>query len=668
MSRPERVSWTGLRDGPFPVLPTLGELERAADVEWLHTNGAGAYAMSSLALMHTRRTHGILVAALDPPLDRHVMLSHGEVSVEVQGKTYRLSTHQFPNIAPTPGFRLLQAFAMDPIPRWEYNLGGAIFERRLAFVRGRNIVVLAYTWHGSATARMSLRPLMPFRPVNALMREHGAMVQRVLLRPGEVEVQPMSHLPPIMFRHRGVFVGSPDWWRRFEYPRDRDDGLDFVEDMWTPGAFELELPPGATEYLVVGAEPLPDAHPRELVADTVEFELRLDPGPGRPQSVRALSVAAEAYCAHLANRPAIIAGYPHLDVITRDTLQALPGLYLARHRIDAARAVLETVIQRQRDGLVPFRLESSEAGQLPPAPDATLWLFEVTRELLEVVGPEDPFVRRRLYPALLKAFVRLQHGRKYGIWLSRDGLLANGFHQLALTWMDARLGDLPVTPRRGLAVEFQALWARGCETLAELARAYRHRGIQRAAQGACYRAREAFRERFWCNETDYPFDCLSEEFDSADAWADASVRPNAVIALAVDPELFDGWQAAAIIGRARDELLTPRGLRSLSPRERAYRGHYEGRPEERHTSYHQGTAWAFLLGAFVRATLRLSPDDAELRAELTGCVESALQGGPVLGHVAQLADGEVPHRWRGCPAQGWSAGELLRALTVELGH
>ncbi len=665
--REHPITWSGLRDGPFPVLPTGGTLDRAAEVEWLHSNGAGAYSMSTVALMHTRRTHGILVAALNPPLDRHVMLSHGEVTVEVAGKTYRLSTHQFPNIAPTPGYRLLQAFALDPIPRWEYNLGGEIFERRLALVRGRNAVVLAYTWRGDEPARMQLRPLMPFRPIHSLMREHGAMVQRVLLRPNEVEVQPMAHLPPIIFGHRGVFVGSPDWWRRFEYPKDREIDEDFVEDMWTPGAFEILLEPGRTEYLVAALGELPDVPPSDLITATVEHELLQDPGPGRPRSVRALSVAAEAFCAHGAQRPAIIAGYPNLDAISRDTLQALPGLCLARGRIAEAKTILQALLRRRKNGLIPFRLESAEAGPLPPSPDATLWLFEVARQLVERVGFHDQFVRSELYPALCRAFVRLRSGRQFGVWVTDDGLLANGSEGIPLTWMDARNGDQLITPRRGLAIELQALWSRGCETLADLARAYHHRGIFRAVHTASHRAREAFRERFWCNETEYPFDCISEQHDTADTWADASVRPNAVIALAVDPELFDSWQAAAIIGRARDVLLTPRGLRSLAPNESGYRSHYEGRPEERHSSYHQGTAWTYLLGAFVRAALRLSPDDPELRAELRSYVEAALEAGPVLGQVAQLADGDPPHRHRGCPAQGWSVGELLRALIVELG-
>ncbi|MBN2191959.1 MAG: glycogen debranching enzyme N-terminal domain-containing protein [Polyangiaceae bacterium] len=657
----------GLRDGPFRCVETFGELEPAVQHEWLHTNGAGAYAMSTVALMHTRRSHGILVAALNPPLDRYVMLSHGEMVLATAGKTYRLSTHQFPSIAPTPGYRNLRRFCQDPLPHWYYDLGGTRFERRIALVRGWNAVTLSYTWYGAEPAMLGVRPLMPFRSIHGLMREHGAMVQRVNLRQGEVEVQPMAHLPPMIFRHAGVFVGSPDWWRRFEYTHERESGADFVEDMWTPGTFDLELQPGVPVYLLAGAGVLPDRSPEDLLRDTERYELAQDPGPGRPAAVRALSVAAEQFCAVDCARPSVMAGFPLLDVITRDALVALPGLLLARDRIPAAKAVLDTLVGSQRDGMLPFRLPSAEAGPLPSAPDATLWLFNAVRELVDRVGPADDFVRHRLYPALLRAFARLRRGRRYGVWMTDDGLLANWFEGIPLTWMDARVGDRIVTPRRGLAIEYQALWTRAADLLAQLATSYGHRSLSATAEGTARRARAAFRERFWCNETEYPFDCISEGRGTADAWADASIRPNALVALALDPELFDGWQSAAIVGRARDDLLTPRGLRSLAPAEPGYRGHYEGRAAERDSSYHQGTAWTHLLGCFVRAALRLSPHDVELRRELSACIDAGLGDGPVLGQVAQLADGDPPHRFRGSPAQAWAVGELLRTLVVDLG-
>jgi predicted glycogen debranching enzyme len=662
------ASWHGLCDGPFPRVETFGELERA-EAEWLHTNGAGAYAMSTVALMHTRRTHGLLVAPMHPPVDRHVVLSHADVEIEVDGRNYRLWTHQFPNIAPTPGYRLLLRFAQDPIPTWVYRVGDGEFVMQLSLVRGRNAVVLGYTWHGTGPARLTVRPLMPFRPIRSLTREHGAVQQHVHLRSGEVETQPVPGLPPLTFRYEGgFFVGSPDWWRRFEYAEEQRNGEEFAEDLWTPGIFDLVLESEQTATLVAGVGKLPDASARELQEETMRFEWDQDPGAEHRPAVRALHVAAAHYCNDACERPAITAGYPEYTVVARDNLIALPGLYLARGRVREACAVLRTWLRTQRDGVMPTRLPHSEdAEREPPLPDATLLLLSVASDLGEVLSPEDDFVQRDLYPGLVAAFTAIREARVHGLWLSPDGLVANGDSARPLTWMDAVIGSRLVTPRQGLAIEMQARWTRGVAYLRRLAHAYGDLATAAAASGACEAAHQAFRERFWCNETAYPFDCISEARGTAGTWVDASVRPNAVIALAEDASLFEPWQAESIVARARRDLLTPRGLRSLARGGEGYRGYYEGPPEERGSSYHQGTAWTHLLGHFVRAAVRAAPDDVALREELRERVERALDAVAVLGHVPQLADGEEPHRYRGCMAQAWSAALLLRALAVDLG-
>jgi predicted glycogen debranching enzyme len=663
----EQPPWSGLRDGPFPRVETHGELERA-EAEWLHTNGSGAYAMSTVTLMHTRRTHGLLVVPMRPPLDRYVILSHADVELEWGGKHYRLWTHQFPDILPTPGYRLLRRFIQDPLPTWVFQIGPSEFEMRLSLVRGQEALVLGYTWRGESAVRLTVRPLMPFRPIRSLMREHGSMMQHVHLRANEVEVQPLAHLPPLVFRHdQGVFVGSPDWWRRFEYAEELHAGRDYIEDMWTPGTFELELVPRRTAYLVAALRQLPRAPAEQLQADTAAFERQLDPGLSHPPAVRGLFVAAQAYCNDACARPSITAGYPGWDAISRDALVALPGLYLARDKLEEAKAVLGELISHQQDGLLSTRLPRAEPGEEPPLPDATLLFLYTAALLTQRTGHEDPFVRQVLHPALVRAFLCIKGGQAPGLYLTADGLLANADEQRPLTWMDAVIGDYVVTPRRGLAIEMQAWWTKGTENLTRLARLYGDLETAVAAERACNMARGAFRECFWCNETAYPFDCVSEERGTAGSWADATVRPNAVIALAVDPMLFDSWQARRIIERTRRELLTPRGLRSLAPGETGYRGHYEGPPEERGSSYHQGTAWTHLLGYFVRASVRLAPDDLELRDELRDYLEDALDNAPVLGQVGQLADGEPPHRARGCPAQAWSVAELTRALVSDLG-
>jgi glycogen debranching enzyme len=317
--------------------------------------------------------------------------------------------------------------------------------------------------------------------------------------------------------------------------------------------------------------------------------------------------------------------------------------------------------------LLPELLDSRAARRPRPLPDATLWLFEVARLLLGLLGPRDAFFEKELYPALLRAFARLRGRRRRLAWRSGDGLLVTSERGIALTWMDSHVTDGPVTPRAGIAIEHQALWTRACDTVARVASLYGHDGVASAAGEAAISARSAFRARFWCADTEYPYDCVSEARDRAEAWADATVRPNALIALAVDPTLFEGWQAEAILRRVQGELLTPNGVRSLAPDDARYHGHFGGNDSEREVSYHQGTAWTHLLGAYARAAWQRWGDEPQTREELVKLLEQAVDGGLLLGQLAQLCDGDLPNKPRGSPAQATAVAEVLRAL-VELGQ
>lgn len=661
MKNREKVSWRGPLDGPWPQVHVGGDLDNC-DLEWLHTNGAGAYAMSTVALMHTRRHHGLLVASLGD-LDRHVVVSHVETVIETEGRTHRLSTHQFPNVAPTPGYRSLETFAQDPLPRWVFRAGKGTLERTLCFVRKKNAVVLSFNWTGREAARLLLRPLLPLRPVEELTREHGGMMQKVVLRSGEVEIQPVRSLPSVLFRHSGIFMGSPDWWRRFEYLEDRGRYEEFQEDIWCPGVLEMTLEPRKTEYVLIGVGELPSGEPVDFVMDAAQHLLSQDPGPDWSPAVRALDVATEQFV--IEDSGSIVAGFPWLGAWSRDTLIALPGIHLARGRFDRAKLCLSHMCRSLEGGLLPQRFEASaKPGQ--PALDATLWLFEAARLFAAASPSEGAFVQGTLYPALKSVFEHIAESPRDHVWLTSEGLIENGGENTALTWMDARTGTHLVTPRKGLAVELQALWARACDTLVSFARSFGDVAWEEGASRARDRVRETFKQRFWCNETEYPFDCVSADREAGDAWADPSIRPNALIALALDPELFEPWQRRAILKRVERELLTERGLRSLSPSDPNYVGHVGGTLAERQAAYHQGPVWPYLLGFYVRASLAVQGHDPVNVQRLRELVERALEGGVVLGQLAQTADGDPPHRWRGSPAQACSASVLLELLVTVL--
>jgi predicted glycogen debranching enzyme len=665
--KPEKAEWRPSRDGPWPMVHTSGELE-PGEREWLHTNGAGAYAMSTIPLLHTRRYHGTLVADLEPPLGRHVIISHAETTLHVEAdkRTYRLATHQFPNVAPTLGYRLIEYFAVDPIPRWMFRLGQHTLERTLCLARGMNAVVLSYTWYGRTPCSISVRPLMPLRSASALMTEHGGMRQVVTLRPGAVELQPVPALPPIHFAHEGVFMGSPDWWRRFEYLGDRADGVDFQEDMWTPGIFEVALEPGKTMHLLTAVGKLPEQKPAAIVAETCDFLRSQDLVDKRSPAVRVLAIAAEQFLVESRGESLVLAGYPSNALHTRDIVMALPGLLLSRGRIEHAVRVVRSLLRHLHGGLLPERLDAPVSPRARPLPDATLWLFEVARLLVPMLGNQEPFVEKELYPALVRAFVRLRGRSRRLVWRSNDGLLVTSARGVALTWMDSQVSDGPVTPRAGIAIEHQALYARACDTLARLANRFGHDRLASLASEGALAARASFRARFWSADTEYPFDCVSEVRDRAEAWADATIRPNALVALAIDPSLFEGWQAEAILRRVQGELLTPNGVRSLVADDARYHGHFGGNESEREVSYHQGTAWTHLLGFYARAARQRWGDEPQMHDELVALLERAVDQGPLLGQLAQLCDGDPPNKPRGSPAQATAVAEVLRAL-VELG-
>lgn len=644
-----------------------GDLERA-EAEWLSANNLGAYSMSTVALMHTRRQHGLLVSPLAEDFRRHVVLSHLEMTIEVGRRKYRISTHQFPNMAPTLGYRALESFAQDPLPRWVYRFPPGTIERTVSLVDDRQAVVIAMTWSGKEPARLSLRPLMPMRPANELSHEHGGMLQKVTLRAGEVEVQPRSHLPPVLFRHSGVFMGFPDWWRKFEYLDDRGRYEDFQEDMWSPGVFECQLDPRTTQYLLVSVGTPPSAPVHELVMEAAQRRLRADPAHHPASSPlaqrfqdpveRALCVAAESFV--FGDGTAIIAGYPWLDVWSRDTLLALPGVFLARDQLDRAKRSLRHLLRNTRDGLLVSRTTIAEDERIPCL-DASLWMFPIGMQVLERVADDIQF-NDELYQGMLAVFRRVTRPGPDIVWLTEDGLLV-GRADFALTWMEASSKGNYFTPRRGLAVELQALWVRACRILAEQAERRADPELADEARLCAARATKAFLTTFWCHESNHPFDCMSEQRESAAAWADHSIRPNALIALCVAPELFEPWQAAEIIAKTEDLLLTERGLRTLEPRHPAYVGYAGETVEEHQASSHQGAAWTHLLAFYVRAKLRLDPSS---RPRLRALIEASLENGRALGHVWQIADGDPPHRVRGIPAYAIATGMLLEVLATDL--
>ncbi|MCL2825091.1 MAG: 4-alpha-glucanotransferase, partial [Polyangiaceae bacterium] len=377
---------------------------------------------------------------------------------------------------------------------------------------------------------------------------------------------------------------------------------------------------------------------------------------------------ADLFRADLCPKPAIIAGYPWFEIWGRHTLVAMPGLYFATGRVQQAKSVLSTLLSMIQSGRIPNRLPDDGLPAEYHAADASLLLFEIAKPLTELLPADDDFPRVVLLPALRDVFESHLSGSPDDVYVTADGLLAAGHPGTSLTWMDARIGDRPVTSRWGLPIELQALWSKGCGNLAWLANRFGNTELAVRAENARDKARQSFRRTFWCDETDYPYDVVSAGGESENRWVDASIRPNALLALAIDPDLFTPGQACKIIEKVERELLTKMGIRSLSPGDPAYLGKYSGGIVDRDRAYHQGASWPSLLSSLSKASRAVYPDDAERRARMRETLVAVLSKQTALGQLPEVADGDYPNRPDGCIAFATSVAGILRALVEDMGE
>jgi predicted glycogen debranching enzyme len=645
----------------------LTDLSALTAREWLVTNGIGGFASGTVSGVATRRYHGLLVAALSPPRGRHVLVSHVDERLVVGANATALSSRAFPDVVTPDGWTRVQGFSLDPLPTWTLRVGDAVLERSVSMVRGKNATVLRYTLReGERSVLLGLRPFCAFRDfhgharVNPLARIHAEAAGE-----GRWTVRPYDGFTAVHLRAPGVMNPSPDWWRDFDHALERGRGLDAREDLFTPGEILVSLAPGETVCLAMSTEPLSD-NEIDDAEDTERARLLSLPPPSELDPVAcALHVAVDAYRASVSDPPALLAGYPWFEDWGRDTLIAFTGAYLVTGRHADGRAVLAAFARYVDGGMVPNRFPDGAAGGADyNTVDAPLWLFYATRRYRDATG-DEAFVREVMRPALEEIARSFRAGTRYGIRVGDDGLLYAGEQGTQLTWMDAKVGDWVVTPRRGAPVEINALWHHALRLLAELA----DDPIAAAGYAAeADRAREVFNARFWSPATGYLRDVVGGPTGDDDA-----VRPNALYALALPGELVPLTRCEAVLTRARSELLVPLAVRTLSPRDPSYRGRFEGDPWSRDGAYHQGTAWPFLLGAYTRArvvTAERSGDAAaveaaraEVRALLSPLSEALSSHG--LGHLPEVYDGDAPHRAGGCFAQAWSDCEALRALVED---
>ncbi len=631
--------------------------------EWLVTNGLGGFASGTVAGLLTRRYHGLLVAALKPPLGRTLLVTKLDETATYDGHAYPLAANRWASGVTDPkGFIHLDRFHLDgTTPVWTFACADALLEKRIWMEQHANTTYVRYDLRrASAPLTLTLKALVNYRDYHGSTHARDWQMQvdpvdqglRVTAFEGAAPVYLLSDRAEAAIRH--------DWHHDFFLSLEAYRGLDAVEDHLHAGTFTALIDPGAALTLVLSTEAAPEldgvaafarrtAHEAALLA-----QANLD---DEPSALRQLVLAADQF---VVRRPtpddaegrSIIAGYPWFGDWGRDTMIALPGLTLSTGRPEVAAGILRTFAHFVDQGMLPNRFP--DAGDLPEynTVDATLWYVEALRAYHEATN--DDGLLRDLFPVLQEIIDRHRQGTRFHIHLDPDdGLLYAGEPGVQLTWMDAKVGGWVVTPRIGKPVEVNALWYHALRCMAAFARRLGRRAEDYDALAD--HTRVGF-GRFWNAERGYCFDVLdTPEGD------DASLRPHQLLAVSLSNSPLSAAHQKAIVDSCARHLLTPHGLRSLAPDLPAYVGRYGGETRQRDGAYHQGTVWAWLLGPFAEAHWRVYRDPEAVRSLLRPLLRHLADHG--LGSLSEIFDGDPPHTPRGTTAQAWSVAEVLRLWT-----
>jgi len=635
--------------------------ERSAMIEWLETNGLGDWASGTVAGPNTRRQHGLFTAGAEPGARPMLLLAALDVALDHESGSIELSCHQFVGARHPQGFRHCVRFRADPFPEWRFEAPGAALTRRLFMPHGKRCVVNSWTLDGASSSfrrRLRVRPLCAFRDADALTLSNDQADLSLRRDGGIVSVAPHPGCPRMFLQFgRAEVKAEALWYYRFQHPWDIALGLEGIEDLFSPCELAFDLAPGQTVSLVAGIEPFDSAQGKPVgeAAEMLEARerqrrasLRI-PDLETDPAARILARAADAFVAAGAGpHTRIVVGYPEPRADLRVALIALPGILLCTRRLAEAKDAL--------DGALAALLA---AGKGAPG-DEPLWFIRAAELYLDHTRDWD-FLRDRLHAgceALARRFI--ENASEDGYRLAADGLLVSSNPGRALTWMNASLGDWPVTPRAGKPVEVNALWHHALGMLTRWAA--RRNEPQRAQQFTALRelAGRSFRDRFW-NAAE---GCLYDVIDTPSGAPDPAIRPNQIFAVSLSSDLLERRQAAGVLAAFEKRLLAPPGPRTLSLEDKAFQPKYGGSALERAAARHQGAIYPWLLGAYVDAVFRVHGRTPRAGARAAVCLQPLLKEylhEGCLGQLSELFQGIAPHTPQGAFAHAAAVGEILRA-------
>jgi predicted glycogen debranching enzyme len=667
----------------------LSDFNKAVTLEWIVTNGLGGYASSTVLNTNTRKYHGLLVAALNPPVKRHLFLAKVNEEIKIGDRAYPLYSDEFRDTIYPDGYKRQVGFSLDPLPTFYYASSGLYLKKRILMPYFRNAVIVHYEVANTldAQANMSIKPLVNsrhFYDVTDGRVSHPIFIQKQIPNGTVLETQQgLSHLA--MSSTDGRYSPSEGVWIEKTYFRTDDQrGESCLDDNYQPGSFSVDVSPKETKTFFLSAsageteEEVSKIHSaisskdgiRKICAEEVQRRYRLTEDFYRRNAIAKeknwlnwLIMSADSFLVtrKSTGKRSVIAGYHWFEDWGRDSLISLPGLTLVTGRFRDAEEILLTFRNYCKEGLIPNRFPDRE-GDKPEyhSVDATLWFFNAALQYLKYTGNFD-FVRTELWGTLQEIVEHHVSGTLFGIHLDSDGLLAHGPR---LTWMDASINGEPVTPRGGKAVEVQALWYNALKLMEVLATKFGRGDDAQRYRTLAEKTKGSFVEKFWRWDGNYLFDVVNGDI------RDPSMRPNQILAVSLDFAMLDDSQRQSVVEAVWKNLWGTFGLRSLSKDDPRYIGRYVGSFSDRDKAYHNGTVWAWLLGPFVTAFLKAKNHDEHWRKfafqnfiQPLFMEENCSAG---LGSLSEIFDGDPPHDSRGCISQAWSLAEPLRAFVEDV--
>lgn len=642
------------------------------DKEWLLTNSRGGFAAGTVAACNTRRYHGLLTGSLPPPANRTMALSNYHETVFIGGCEVRLGNFEFKDSLAADGLRYSVAFRKDIGVHHDFDLGLAEITRSVYLLPDSDAVGVVYEFsHIREEFDFAVRPLVGMRDFHAMQKSTADI--RTTASSDEVRISGGNgHNAELVVRSDDMsFHLDGQWWYNFLYRKERQRGQDCLEDLWVPGTFTCHVDTPGRVILWASLGPKRDDDDVDEIADldleTVidslslrEKELTANADPGDATET-ALHSAAGQFLVHrqIARQDAetILAGFPWFLDWGRDTFIALPGLLLCTGRFDQAAGVLTTFAQAVDKGMIPNRFDDYGNEPHYNSIDASLWFVHASFEYLRETSDVHTF-SMELLPAIRWITDSYYKGTRFGIHADTDGLITGGDKQTQLTWMDAKCGGTAFTPRHGKPVEVNALWY---NALASLRDYYVDKDGSLAGHYASLarQAKESFAKTFWNEDAGHLNDCIAPN-----GQPDSSLRPNQIYAVSLPHSPLDHDLQLRVVDAVQTNLLTPYGLRTLSPNHSSYIGTYEGDQMHRDAAYHQGTVWPHLIGPFIEAYLRVNNFSKQSKRKTTRFLRpllAHLTEDACLGSISEIFDGDRPHNPKGCFAQAWSVAAVLRA-------